>query len=137
MSQRLKSWESPRHQGRNNKGKGGAARFRQVKKQQQTLRKLLKAQNTQKNENHGSHFSFLSTYTKLIVYFMIRLMGRMPFAPTQTKMRLIGRMPIHGANAIRPYGRNSTGSGGFRATRTLRKRLCRSRFQPPGLLILR
>lgn len=61
MSQRLKSWESPRHRGRNNKGKGGAARSRQVKKQQQTLRKLLKAQNTQKNENHGSHFSFLSS----------------------------------------------------------------------------
>jgi hypothetical protein len=51
---------------------------------------------------------------------MIRLIGRMPFAPTQTKMRLIGRMPIHGANAIRPYGRNSTGSSGFRATRTRR-----------------
>jgi len=27
----------------------------------------------------------ISTYTKLIVYFMIRLIGRMPFAPTQTK----------------------------------------------------
>jgi hypothetical protein len=63
MSQRLKSWESPRHRGRNNKGKGGAARFRQVKKQQQTLRKLLKAQNTQKNENRGSHFSFLYPLT--------------------------------------------------------------------------
>jgi|GEM_PF-2253033 hypothetical protein len=25
---------------------------------------------------------------------MIRLIGRMPFAPTQTKMRLIGRMPF-------------------------------------------
>lgn len=63
MSQRLKSWESPRHRGRNNKGKGGAARSRQVKKQQQTLRKLLKAQNTQKNENNGSHFSFLYPFT--------------------------------------------------------------------------
>ena len=63
MSQRLKSWESPRHQGRNNKGKGGAARSRQLKKQRQTLRKLLKAQSTQKNENRGSHFSVLSPLT--------------------------------------------------------------------------
>jgi len=29
-------------------------------------------------------------------------------------------MPIDGANAIRPYGRNSTRAGGFRATRTRR-----------------
>ncbi|MEG5057820.1 hypothetical protein QUB60_05455 [Microcoleus sp. A2-C5] len=42
---RLKSWESPRSEGRNSKGKGGSARARQLKKQQQTLRKKLKAQN--------------------------------------------------------------------------------------------
>lgn len=42
---RLKSWESPRSEGRNSKGKGGSARARQLKKQQQTLRKQLKAQN--------------------------------------------------------------------------------------------
>ncbi|MEG4800560.1 hypothetical protein QUB63_05755 [Microcoleus sp. ARI1-B5] len=41
---RLKSWESPRSEGRNSKGKGGSARARQLKKQQQTLRKQLKAQ---------------------------------------------------------------------------------------------
>lgn len=40
---RLKSWESPRSEGRNSKGKGGTARARQLKKRQQTLRKLLKA----------------------------------------------------------------------------------------------
>jgi hypothetical protein len=40
--QRLKRWESPRRQGRNDKGKGGSARQRQLKKQQQTLRKKLK-----------------------------------------------------------------------------------------------
>ncbi len=38
----LKRWESPRRQGRNDKGKGGAARQRQLKKQQQMLRKKLK-----------------------------------------------------------------------------------------------
>lgn len=42
MTQRLKRWESPRRQGRNNKGKGGSARARQLKKQQQMLIKKLK-----------------------------------------------------------------------------------------------
>ncbi|MEZ2225604.1 MAG: hypothetical protein ACBR12_16620 [Microcoleus sp.] len=66
---RLKSWESPRSEGRNSKGKGGSARVRQLKKQQQTLRKKLKAQNhqsgdrqnyTQNNKNKGkeTHISF-------------------------------------------------------------------------------
>jgi len=41
--QRLKRWESPRRQGRNHKGKGGSARQRQLKKQQQMLRKKLKS----------------------------------------------------------------------------------------------
>jgi hypothetical protein len=41
MCQRLKRWESPRRQGRNHKGRGGSARQRQLKKQQQTLRKKL------------------------------------------------------------------------------------------------
>lgn len=39
---RLKSWESPRRQGRNDKGKGGSARARQIRKQQQMLRQRLK-----------------------------------------------------------------------------------------------
>lgn len=42
MTQRLKRWESPRRQGRNDKGKGGSARQRQLKKQTQMLRKKLK-----------------------------------------------------------------------------------------------
>ncbi|HBY77820.1 MAG TPA: hypothetical protein DEG47_12660, partial [Cyanobacteria bacterium UBA11148] len=41
MTQRLKRWESPRRQGRNDKGKGGSARQRQLKKQTQMLRKKL------------------------------------------------------------------------------------------------
>ncbi|MFM6456603.1 MAG: hypothetical protein ACKPH7_32860 [Planktothrix sp.] len=41
MAQQLKRWESPRSQGRNIKGKGGSARARQLKKQQQTLRNKL------------------------------------------------------------------------------------------------
>ncbi len=50
---RLKRWESPRRQGRNDKGKGGAARKRQLKKQQQMLRKRLKGDNKQDNGNNN------------------------------------------------------------------------------------
>ena len=42
MARQLKRWESPRKEGRNDKGKGGSARQRQVKKQMQMLRKKLK-----------------------------------------------------------------------------------------------
>jgi hypothetical protein len=50
MAQQLKRWESPRRQGRNDKGRGGAARQRQLKKQTQLLRKKLKEQ--PEAENH-------------------------------------------------------------------------------------
>ncbi len=39
---RLKRWESPRRQGRNDKGKGGSARQRQVKKQHKLWSQRLK-----------------------------------------------------------------------------------------------
>ena len=42
MVERLKRWESPRRRGRNDKGKGGSARARQLRKQQKMLRKKLK-----------------------------------------------------------------------------------------------
>ncbi|KAB8320281.1 hypothetical protein SD81_001245 [Tolypothrix campylonemoides VB511288] len=42
---RLKRWESPRREGRNDKGRGGSARQRQLKKQQQRLRQKLKEDN--------------------------------------------------------------------------------------------
>ncbi|NJL35680.1 MAG: hypothetical protein HC840_14295 [Leptolyngbyaceae cyanobacterium RM2_2_4] len=44
MSQRLKRWESPRREGRNDKGKGGSARQRQKLKQLKGLRQKLKRQ---------------------------------------------------------------------------------------------
>ncbi|MDJ0555616.1 MAG: hypothetical protein QNJ68_14475 [Microcoleaceae cyanobacterium MO_207.B10] len=53
MTERLKRWESPRYKGRNIKGKGGSARSRQLRKQQQALRNKLK---NQKNGNLSSHF---------------------------------------------------------------------------------
>ena len=50
MNQRLKRWESPRREGRNDKGRGGSARQRQLKKQAQMLRRKLKEGD--KNENN-------------------------------------------------------------------------------------
>jgi hypothetical protein len=53
MSQRLKRWESPRNEGRNDKGKGGSARQRQKKKQLQMLRKKLKEGINPKTKRDG------------------------------------------------------------------------------------
>jgi hypothetical protein len=50
MAQRLKRWESPRKQGRNDKGKGGTARARQLRKREQMLRQKLKSNGTSKPE---------------------------------------------------------------------------------------
>jgi hypothetical protein len=57
MTQRLKRWESPRRQGRNDRGKGGSARARQLRKQQQMLRQKLKSspENKQDNSRGGSN----------------------------------------------------------------------------------
>lgn len=49
---RLKRWESPRREGRNDKGKGGSARKRQLKKQRQMLRQRLKEGNSPES-NHN------------------------------------------------------------------------------------
>jgi hypothetical protein len=68
MTQRLKRWESPRRQGRNDKGKGGSARARQLKKRQQMLRKKLEEgqnaddQNNQKNKERGRESSSLPLF---------------------------------------------------------------------------
>jgi hypothetical protein len=51
MARQLKRWESPRKEGRNDKGKGGSARQRQIKKRNQMLRKKLKDRG---NDNHRS-----------------------------------------------------------------------------------
>lgn len=49
MAQRLKRWESPRREGRNDKGRGGSARQRQRRKQLQVLRQKLKEQSQDQN----------------------------------------------------------------------------------------
>lgn len=48
---RLKRWESPRKEGRNDKGRGGSARQRQLKKQRQMLRKRLQEETKAENQN--------------------------------------------------------------------------------------
>ena len=48
---RLKRWESPRKEGRNDKGRGGSARKRQLKKQRQMLRQRLKESNKPDKNN--------------------------------------------------------------------------------------
>ena len=62
--QRLKRWESPRRQGRNDKGKGGSARQRQLKKQQQMLRKKLKPQAKQPNQLGGEENNISSFFNE-------------------------------------------------------------------------
>lgn len=66
----LKRWESPRKQGRNSKGKGGAARMRQLKKQQQVLRRKLKG------GDNGKGTSVLFPY-----FWGSRSEGRSPLKP--------------------------------------------------------
>lgn len=74
MAQRLKSWESPRRQGRNDKGRGGSARARQLRKQQQMLRKKLKDQGTTENnkdKERGNQKFPLFFYARLRLWFAL------------------------------------------------------------------
>jgi len=65
---RLKRWESPRRQGRNDKGKGGSARQRQVKKQHKLWSQRLK-QNQNEKEGDRPPFLMLS-FEKIIKNFI-------------------------------------------------------------------
>jgi hypothetical protein len=75
MAQRLKRWESPRRQGRNDKGKGGSARARQLKKQQQTLRKKLQEgqQADEQNNKKGNQNKQKGRDTSSLPLFFYRL----------------------------------------------------------------
>lgn len=53
MVERLKRWESPRKRGRNDKGKGGSARARQLRKREQMLRQKLKSNDKQPPSKQG------------------------------------------------------------------------------------
>ena len=56
---RIKSWESPRRRGRNDKGKGGSARQRQLKKRNKMLKNKLKRQQNDRQGGEKKCPSFL------------------------------------------------------------------------------
>lgn len=69
MGRLLKRWESPRREGRNDKGKGGSARQRQLQKRNRMLSQKLKGgshknNNSQaKGKDDGLFLFFLETYS--------------------------------------------------------------------------
>lgn len=63
MSRLLKRWESPRREGRNDKGKGGSARQRQLKKQTQMLRQRLKDSQNGNNQVRGEEKTNLPLFS--------------------------------------------------------------------------
>ena len=64
----LKRWESPRREGRNDKGRGGSARKRQLKKQRQMLRQKLK-ENQKPNDHHNNKQGESSTSPYFLAFF--------------------------------------------------------------------
>lgn len=71
MARQLKRWESPRHEGRNSKGKGGSARQRQRKKQMQVLRNKLKQQD---NQDFGNQLTVKGGKENLASLFLLVLL---------------------------------------------------------------
>lgn len=70
MARLLKRWESPRREGRNDKGKGGSARARQLKKQQKMLLKKLKEQS--KDDNKNSKGGNANSLPNFLVEFQVK-----------------------------------------------------------------
>ncbi|MEY2977716.1 MAG: hypothetical protein ACO31I_03005 [Prochlorotrichaceae cyanobacterium] len=64
---RLKSHESPRKGGRNTKGRGGAARQRQLKKRSSLLVKKLKQQNERQSNKKAPMATELGGFSDLRV----------------------------------------------------------------------
>ncbi|MGM3307514.1 hypothetical protein ACSQ6I_16355 [Anabaena sp. WFMT] len=96
---RLKRWESPRKEGRNDKGRGGSARKRQLKKQRQMLRnKLKEAQKTEKNQNNQQKregiltfplfLGFSQTKTRTYASVTLNISGRVWFDKLTNHVRL-------------------------------------------------
>ena len=78
MARLLKRWESPRREGRNDKGRGGSARARQLKKQQKMLRKKLKEE-SKAEENKNSRGGKINS----LLYFFITDI------PSETRQRFM------------------------------------------------
>ena len=68
MARQLKRWESPRKEGRNDKGKGGTARQRQLRKQTQALRRKLREEgrsNDNQNQSKGKGIKSLPFFVEI------------------------------------------------------------------------
>ncbi len=77
MVERLKRWESPRKRGRNDKGKGGSARARQLRKREQMLRQKLKKQvevpkKTEQSKREGREIIPSLFFGQLSLYCSVR-----------------------------------------------------------------
>ncbi|MGI0483033.1 hypothetical protein ACN4EE_19895 [Geminocystis sp. CENA526] len=68
---RLKRWESPRREGRNDKGKGGTAK----KKQWQKRLKMLKSKLKNNNSGEVKNFPFFMAQLFIIRVFILSLRG--------------------------------------------------------------
>lgn len=83
MAQRLKRWESPRREGRNDKGRGGSARQRQLNKQAQMLRKKLKDNDKTENnkKQRGEKQILPSIFLVVSALFLYSIASRFRTAP--------------------------------------------------------
>ena len=78
---RLKRWESPRKEGRNDKGRGGSARKRQLKKQRQMLRQKLKEANKpdkKKNNQSGQDQQIFPIFLSTSPFFQVKILSQKP-----------------------------------------------------------
>lgn len=71
MARLLKRWESPRREGRNDKGRGGSARARQLKKREKMLRQKLQ-ERSQSQDNQNNKDSRGGNASSLPVFLMRR-----------------------------------------------------------------
>ncbi|MBC1216662.1 hypothetical protein GNE08_20850 [Trichormus variabilis ARAD] len=78
---RLKRWESPRKEGRNDKGRGGSARKRQLKKQRQMLRQKLKEANKpdkKQNNQGGEDKQIFPIFLSTSPFFQVKTLSQKP-----------------------------------------------------------
>ncbi|MBM0743372.1 hypothetical protein JOY44_17430 [Phormidium sp. CLA17] len=95
MARQLKRWESPRKEGRNDKGRGGSARQRQRKKQFQALRKKLKEQtdnqaDSQDNKNQKNQSGEANQLPLSFVKFQLE---RVSYRSTRTTLQPFFDLP--------------------------------------------
>lgn len=83
MAQRLKRWESPRNEGRNDKGRGGSARQRQLKKQRQALRRRLKDQTDGNSGTSQSKYSNKKGENQCSLLFFVAMRLTVPLKTPQ------------------------------------------------------